>query len=90
MSPRTFFRYFASKEDVLFAESDAQRARFFDVLAAQPRENSPLQALQVAVLTVAADYEDRRDTILLRHRIVTSTPSLRSHKAERHHGWEAR
>ena len=41
VSPRTFFRYFSSKEDVLFAEADSQRGRLLDALAAQPPEVPP-------------------------------------------------
>jgi AcrR family transcriptional regulator len=89
VSPRTFFRYFASKEDVLFAESDGNRIRFLDALAAQPADVPPLSALQAAVLSVAHDYEDQRETILLRHRIISATPPLLTRVTERQHGWES-
>jgi AcrR family transcriptional regulator len=89
VSPRTFFRYFGSKEDVLFSDADAQRAHLMGVLAAQPAHVPPLRALQAAVLEVAADYEAQRDAILLRHRIVSATPTLGSRVAERHHCWES-
>jgi AcrR family transcriptional regulator len=89
VSPRTFFRYFASKEDVLFADADEQRAHLMAVLGAQSPDVPPLRALQAAVLQVAADYEGRRDIVLLRQRIVADTPSLRSRVAERHHCWES-
>lgn len=89
VSPRTFFRYFASKEDVLFADGDGQRSHVIDVLAAQPPDVSPLEAMQAAVRELARDYEAQREAVLLRHRIVASTPSLRSHVAERLHGWES-
>jgi AcrR family transcriptional regulator len=88
VSPRTFFRYFASKEDVLFADSDAQRARLLEVLASQPPDVPPLRGLQAAVLTVATDYEEHMEPILLRHRIVAATPSLHTRVSERHQGWE--
>lgn len=89
VSPRTFFRYFGSKEDVLFADADAERTHLLNVLASVPPEVPPLRALQTAVLEVAADYEHQRDALLLRHRIVTDTPSLRSRVADRHHCWES-
>ena len=89
VSPRTFFRYFASKEDVLFADSDTQRAHLLEVLASQPADVPPLRALQAAVIKVAADYEDQREAILLRHRIVSETPSLLTRVSERHQGWES-
>src|SRR4051794_16295371 len=57
VSPRTFFRYFASKEDVLFADSDGKRTRFLDALRAQPADAAPLAALQAAALTIAGDYK---------------------------------
>ncbi|MDQ6726333.1 MAG: TetR family transcriptional regulator [Actinomycetota bacterium] len=89
VSPRTFFRYFGSKEDVLFADADVQRAHLMDVLASLPPELPPLRALQAAVLEVAGDYEDQRDALLLRHRIVAATPSLHGRVADRHHCWES-
>jgi AcrR family transcriptional regulator len=89
VSPRTFFRYFASKEDVLFAESDANRIRFLEALAAQPADVGPLHALQGAVLSVASDYESQRETILLRQRIISATPALLTRVTERQHSWES-
>src|SRR4051812_43961350 len=89
ISPRTFFRYFASKEDVLFAESDAYRMRLLEALAAQPADVAPLNALQAAVLSVADDYQEQRETILLRHRIISATPSLLTRVTMRQHGWES-
>lgn len=89
VSPRTFFRYFASKEDVLFVDGDAQGSHVLLALADQPIDIPPLRALQAAVLQVAADYEGQRELSLLRHRIVSATPSLRTRVSERHQCWES-
>jgi AcrR family transcriptional regulator len=88
VSPRTFFRYFASKEDVLFAEGDAHRTRLLTSLAEQDPSVPPFQALESAMRMVAADYAEYGDVLRLRHHIVTSTPSLRTRAAERQQGWE--
>jgi AcrR family transcriptional regulator len=89
VSPRTFFRYFRSKEDVLFADADVQRGHVMDVLASQPADVPPLAALRAAALDVAAEYQRTRDAVVLRYRIISETPSLRTRLAERHHGWES-
>ncbi len=88
VSYRTFFRYFSAKEDVLFADGDRSRAQMLAALEAQPTEVAPLAALRAAVLAVAEEYEHDRATILLRSRIVTATPELRTRAVERQHGWE--
>ena len=89
VSPRTFFRYFASKEDVLFAESDAHCANVLQTMAAHDPKASAFDTLEAAMLAIAADYADQRDVLLLRKRIMTSTPSLRTKAAERQQGWES-
>ena len=89
VSPRTFFRYFASKEDVLFSEGDAQKQRLLASLAAQLPGRSPLDALHAAMLELAQAYVDERDALRRRHRIVRETDSLRSRAAERQQRWEA-
>ena len=76
VSPRTFFRYFASKEEVLFAEeagSDGDLAAF---LAARPSSESSLEKLQATVLGWTADYEQDRERLLRRAKIAHGTPSL--------------
>ena len=89
VSPRTFFRYFASKEEVLFGDVDGARERLLVSFAEQPADASVLEALRAAVLTVVDEYEHERDLKLLRHQVVRTTPALQSRAVERHHSWVA-
>jgi AcrR family transcriptional regulator len=89
VSPRTFFRYFSSKEDVLFAQSDRSLVRLLDTLADQPPEVPAFEALRRAIRTLAEDYLVDKEAVVLRHQIMTTTPALRTRAAERQHGWEA-
>lgn len=89
VSPRTFFRYFASKDEVLFGDVDGARERLLVSFAEQPPEASVLEALRAAVLTVVDEYEHERDLKLLRHQVLRTTPALQSRAIERHHSWVA-
>lgn len=88
LSARTFFRYFASKEDVLFSDGDRRRGQLIDALVAQPPSMRPFPALEAALRLVATDYAHERELLRLRHQVITSTPSLSTRAAERRQGWE--
>ncbi|MFI8822716.1 TetR family transcriptional regulator [Streptomyces sp. NPDC053431] len=51
VSQRTFFRYFATKEDVAFAVQQMVEERFVRALAGRPPEEGPLAAMRNAVLS---------------------------------------
>ncbi|MFJ9579244.1 TetR/AcrR family transcriptional regulator [Streptomyces sp. NPDC101191] len=51
VSQRTFFRYFATKEDVAFAVQQMVEQRFMQALAGRPPEEGPLDAMRNAVLS---------------------------------------
>ncbi|MFE5299453.1 TetR/AcrR family transcriptional regulator [Streptomyces sp. NPDC056632] len=51
VSQRTFFRYFATKEDVAFAVQQMVEQRFVQALAGRPAEEGPLDAMRNAVLS---------------------------------------
>jgi AcrR family transcriptional regulator len=89
VSPRTFFRYFASKEDVLFADSEERCTHLLDAIAEQDSDVPPSRALEAAVKSLSVDYAEHRDVLRARHRILAATPSLRTRLAERQHGWES-
>jgi AcrR family transcriptional regulator len=88
VSPRTFFRYYAAKEDVLFADGDERLGALLDTLAARPVDEAPLRAVQTAFLATTEMYAQDRDRLLLRSRIFDGSSSLRSHKYERQRSWE--
>ena len=89
VSPRTFFRYFPTKEDVLFADADARRARLLAAIAERPADEAPFVALCAAMRSLVPDYRDDRDALVARAGIVAASPHLEAYKAEHRHGWEA-
>src|SRR6185436_19584699 len=58
VSPRTFFRYFPTKEDVLFADGEVRRERLLAVIAESPIEEPAFVALRAAMRTLTDDYRD--------------------------------
>jgi AcrR family transcriptional regulator len=60
VSSRTFFRYFASKEDVVLTFQDEQFAALLDALAAQPPGDPVMSALRDASVGVLRACEDGR------------------------------
>lgn len=89
VSPRTFFRYFPTKEDVLFADAEARRERLLAVIADRPPAEVPFVALCESMRTLADDYRHDRDALVARSKVVAESPHLQAYKAEHQHGWES-
>jgi AcrR family transcriptional regulator len=88
VSPRTFFRYFSSKEDVLFAAGDERLRQLLDAIANQPSGEAPLRSMREAALSLVPQYMSDRAQLITRKRIIAETQSLRSRGLERQLGWE--
>jgi AcrR family transcriptional regulator len=88
VSRRTFFRYFASKEDVLLADHFVQLARLREAIAARPADEPILTALRNAILSMTGDFEDRKEMVILRGRIMRGTPSLQARSLVHQRAWE--
>jgi AcrR family transcriptional regulator len=82
ISERTFFRYFASKEDLAVSFARDWTDAMLAALAARPAGEEPLTAMRAAfrgsLLTLAADEgaDAGAPTYLLVTRLIDSTPSL--------------
>ncbi|MFH7336044.1 TetR family transcriptional regulator [Streptomyces sp. MB22_4] len=82
VSQRTFFRYFAGKEDAAFAVQEMTEALFLAALRARPAHEAPMEALRQAVLE---GWDTLRETVesavpmelyLRMYRTIESTPAL--------------
>jgi len=77
VSPRTFFRYFPSKEDVLFfGEYDYIRS-FTGVYLAQPATVQELAAVEASFLVLAPALSRIKERIALYEKALTGSPLLR-------------
>lgn len=80
ISRRTFFRYFATKDDVVLGKYDDLAERFAEAFTARPPDEPAWESLR-RTFDVATDYFDdpdlrsRSDTI---ERVLHATPSLRT------------
>jgi len=84
VSVRTFFRYFPTKELVLFhGRYDAIQA-FAHVLRDQPASASDLEAMRAAFMASAPGYADRRKAMVLYEKAVASSPTLRGTEQDRY------
>ena len=89
LSPRTFFRYFSSKEDVVFASANEELDSLVEALGAVPEGLTPYQALQSAALAFARELEARQDDMRVRFRLIRLNPILRSKARETAAAWAA-
>jgi len=78
VSSRTFHRYFAVKEDVLFADAEARLRRFEAALAARPADEDILESLRAAAQVMAEMLLDRPELEAARHRLFMNSPALRA------------
>lgn len=77
VSTRTFFRYFRTKEDVVFGDHAATVARLQAALAEGEPDEPPLRRVRRAVLAVQ-NPGGRRERELARARLVAEVPALRA------------
>lgn len=73
---RTFFRYYRSKEDVIFPDHERILAKVRERLDAFPNELA-IDAICHAVRLVLAHYSETRNISLQRYRLVSEVPTLR-------------
>jgi AcrR family transcriptional regulator len=76
ISPRTFFRYFPSKEDVVFAHHADALARLRDVLDERLRGGDRVLAAVRAATVALQDDADQRELEQTRLRVIRVTPAL--------------
>ena len=94
VSQRTFFRYFASKEAVVFAAQEAVDGRFLAELRQRPATETPFEAMRRAALnawtpgTEAGADEMAAELRVRAYRVIESTPALHAAHMRRHIGLE--
>ncbi len=88
VSRRTFFRYFATKDEVIFVDRKTSFGTFRSLLSAE----RPGEPLSVGVMRawsfIARHYQDNRSTLLPMQQMVQSHPLLRGRELDYDREWE--
>lgn len=88
VSPRTFFRYFDSKEDVVIGFFDEMGEELRAMVAARPAEEPPFTAVWRALGSLSDLYTARADRVLAARRLAHDTPAIRARLLDKHARWE--
>ncbi len=89
ISRRTFFRYFPTKEDLVFPHRRERLARFLELLQQSPQSLSPLANLREVAQVFAKEYVQNRDQLVAQQRLIQRTPALLAREHEIDRDWEA-
>ena len=88
IAQRTFFYYFATKEDVVLADYAARLELIIDEFGDQPAEDGPWAALRTSFRVVAADYSAQRHQLVRRFAIMVENPSVYARSLQLQAEWE--
>jgi len=83
VSPRTFFRYFATKESVLFVGEYGFFQSFTTEFLNQPASLGEVAAVRETLVGLAPNLVKSRRSLLLYERAVASSPTLRGRVRDR-------
>jgi AcrR family transcriptional regulator len=87
VSPRTFFRYFASKEEILFSEHQLSVDDLRNRLAECPEGEPLLVTVREAMLTIAGRIEANKEFHLMRIRLNAESPSVAAYALRVQQDW---
>ncbi len=90
ISRRTFFRYFPAKEAVVFPENEDRLNAFITILEANSQPETPLNGLDVAVMTSAAVFSASKEVQLAQFKLIQASPTLTAYELQIDAGWEER
>lgn len=89
VSRRTLFRYFASKNDMVWGDFDWVLDRLRRCLAATARDEPLADALRKAVVESNRYDDDQLPELRIRMRLITGVPALQAHSMLRYAEWRA-
>ncbi|MGI8760945.1 MAG: TetR/AcrR family transcriptional regulator [Jatrophihabitantaceae bacterium] len=85
---RTVYRYYDDKEDLLFGEDEGWRAELQSAIEQQPDGQAPFTVLRGASAAVARAFEDRREDVARRAKVIAESPALTARERAKHAAWE--
>lgn len=83
VSNRTFYRYFASKEDLVLGDLAELAAAVEESLATRPADEPVLDSIRAVARDLAALLAGDAESNRARSRIIEATPSLQQRRTER-------
>ena len=86
LTERTFFRHFADKREVLF-DGNELGGLLAAAVADAPEQAAPVEAVVAGLEAVAAVFEDRREAVARRARVVEAHPELRERELAKLASW---
>lgn len=90
ISPRTFFGYFASKEDLLFTDPDARVQTTLRAIEQRAPDEGPVEVLLRALREGAESNDDMVGNMAqLRLRLIRRVPALRGRALQLQHDGQA-
>ena len=90
ISTRTFFRYFATKDEVLFAGTDEGLERLAEMIVDRPSQEKPPQVVRSACIEYARELEDQIDLLVRREALAATNPSIRRRERAKTALWQGR
>jgi AcrR family transcriptional regulator len=83
VSPRTFFNYFATKEDAIVGISPTQPSELLEDMKRRPANEPPFESLRVAITATAERLRADVGEWSARNRLVQQHPTLAVRRASR-------
>jgi AcrR family transcriptional regulator len=86
VSARTFFRYFSSKESVVFADEIERRDLWISALQARPLDEPVLDSVREANIVLAGEYKPEKDFV--RWDLAAKNSSVAAASLQANNRWE--